>query len=118
MMQIQIFHNPRCSKSRATLALLQARGIDPTVVEYLKTPPTMAELDAILTKLGRQPRDILRKSEAEYEASGAADPQLSREKLLEIMVAHPVLIERPIVIAGDRAAIGRPPEAVEAILPQ
>lgn len=116
-MRIQIFHNPRCSKSRATLALLQERGLTPTVVEYLKTPPTVAELAEILRKLDRQPRDILRKSEAAYEASGAADPQLSRKELLEIMVAHPVLIERPIVVAGERAAIGRPPEAVTAILP-
>ena len=116
-MHVKIFHNPRCSKSRATLALLQERGLQPTVVEYLKTPPSVEELDEVLRKLGLAPRDILRKGEAAYGESGADDPNLSAAALLERLVAFPVLIERPIVVVGERAAIGRPPEAVLEILP-
>lgn len=115
-MSVTIFHNPRCSKSRQTLALLQARGIEPTVVEYLKTPPSAAELDRILTMLGRQPGELMRTKEAAYAESGADDPALDRAALIRKMVDNPVLIERPIVIAGKRAAVGRPPEAVLEIL--
>ncbi|MEX1828817.1 arsenate reductase (glutaredoxin) [Luteibacter sp. CQ10] len=110
---LAIWHNPRCSKSRETLALLQARGLEPAVVEYLKTPPSAAEIDAVLTMLGIGPRELMRRGEAEY-ASVSADA--SRDALIAAMVAMPKLIERPVVIHDGKAAIGRPPEAVLAIL--
>ncbi|MBI1364538.1 MAG: arsenate reductase (glutaredoxin) [Alphaproteobacteria bacterium] len=113
---LTIFHNPRCSKSRATLALLEARGLKPRIVEYLKHPPTKGELTALLEKLGKRPRDILRKGEEAYEALGLEDPSLSDAALIRAMTENPVLIERPIVVNGARAALGRPPEAVLEIL--
>ena len=115
-MTIEIFHNPRCSKSRATLALLQERGIQPKVRLYLDDPPNVAELRRILGKLGMSARQLLRRSESEYREQGLDDDTLSEEKLLEAMAATPRLIERPIVVAGQRAAIGRPPESVLEIL--
>jgi len=115
-MTVRILHNPRCSKSRATLALLQDRGIDPEIVLYLETPPSLTELRGILKKLGMKPLDLIRKGEEEYTSLGLADPGLSDEALLNAMVSHPRLIERPIVLANNRAAIGRPPEAVLDIL--
>lgn len=115
-MAIQILHNPRCSKSRQTLALLEENGVTPEVVEYLKTPPTASELAAIVAKLGVSVRDIIRTKEAEYKETGADNTELSTEQILEILVATPKLIERPIVINGDKAAIGRPPENVLAII--
>jgi len=114
-MTVIMYHNPRCSKSRATLALLRGRGIEPEIIEYLKTPPTEAELDRILTMLGREPEALMRKGEAEYKAH-VKDKGLSRAEQIAVMVTHPILIERPIVINGDRAAVGRPPEAVLEIL--
>ena len=113
---VKIFHNPRCSKSRATLALLVERGIEPTVVEYLKTPPSAAELSEILELLGKSPREVMRSGESEYAAQGLADESLDREALIAAMVAHPVLIERPIVVANGKARIGRPPEQVLEII--
>ena len=115
-MTIRIFHNPRCSKSRATLALLQERGLDPEITRYLETPPDAGELTAILGKLGLSARQLLRKGEAEYRELALADESLTEDDLIAAMVAHPRLIERPIVLAGDRAAIGRPPESVLEIL--
>ncbi len=115
-MAIQILHNPRCSKSRQTLALLEENGVTPEVVEYLKTPPTASELANIVAKLGISVRDIIRTKEAEYKETGADNAELSDEQVLEILVATPKLIERPIVINGDKAAIGRPPENVLAII--
>jgi arsenate reductase len=111
-----IYHNPRCSKSRATLALLEARGLKPKIVEYLKTPPSAAELKAILRKLGLKPRELLRTSEPLYAELGLKTRKLDDEALVALMVANPILIERPIVVAGGKAAIGRPPESVLAIL--
>lgn len=113
---VTIYHNPRCSKSRETLKLLKDRGIEPVVVEYLKTPPSAAELEDILAKLGLEPRQLLRKKEAPYAELNLADPGLDRAALIDAMVRHPVLIERPIVLAQDKAAIGRPPESVLSIL--
>lgn len=114
MTQVTIYHNPRCTKSRETLKLVQDKGITPVVVEYLKTPPDAAELARILTLLGKPPREILRKKEA---AEAGIDPAaLSDEALIQAMVANPAVIERPIVVAGDKAALGRPPESVLAIL--
>jgi arsenate reductase len=115
-MPITIYHNPRCSKSRQTLSLLHDKGIEPTVVEYLKTPPDAATLNAILKQLGMEPRDLMRKKEAEYKALKLDDPALSREALIQAMVDHPKLMERPIVIANQKAALGRPPENVLEIL--
>ncbi len=115
-MSVKIYHNPRCGKSRQTLQLLQEQGIEPEIIEYLKTPPSAQELDGILQKLGMEPRELMRKNEAEYKANGLDDAALDRQALILAMVNHPILIERPIVIAGGKAAIGRPPEAVLTIL--
>lgn len=111
-MSIVIYHNPRCSKSRQTLELLRERGIEPTIIEYLKAPPTVEELDAILQQLGFEPRALMRKTEAIYREAGLDNPNLDRAALIASMAAHPVLIERPIVVARGKAAIGRPPENV------
>ena len=111
-MTITIYHNPRCSKSRQTLALLQDRGVTPRVVEYLKTPPDAATLGDTLAKLGCPPRQLMRVKEAVYRELGLGDENLSDADLIQAMVDNPILIERPIVLAGDRAALGRPPEAV------
>lgn len=115
-MSIVIYHNPRCSKSRSTLQLLADRGIHPVVVEYLKAPPTVEELKILLGKLGMTPRQLLRKSEAVYKELGLDDTRLPDDALIKAMAEHPVLIERPIVVSGDKAALGRPPEAVLALL--
>lgn len=115
-MNVTIYHNPRCSKSRRTLALLRERGIEPEVVEYLKTPPDAAALRALLVMLGLAPRELMRRNEAAYKENGLDDPALGDDALLAAMAASPILIERPIVVAGARAALGRPPEAALAIL--
>jgi arsenate reductase len=115
-MTIRIFHNPRCSKSRATLALLQERGIEPEITLYLESPPDADELRSILQKLGLTARELMRKGEAEYREQGLADESLTEDELIAAMVASPRLIERPIVLANGRAAIGRPLEAVIEIL--
>jgi arsenate reductase len=115
-MTVKIYHNPRCGKSRQTLQLLKDQGIEPEVIEYLKTPPSAQELDDILQKLGMEPRELMRKKEAEYKANGLDDASLDRQALIQAMVNNPILIERPVVIAGGKAAIGRPPETVLGIL--
>lgn len=115
-MSVKIYHNPRCSKSRQTLQLLQEKGIEPEIIEYLKTPPTEEEVKDILQKLGIEPRELMRKKEAEYKASGMDSPELDNEALIKGMTETPKLIERPIVLANGKAAIGRPPEAVLEIL--
>jgi arsenate reductase len=111
-----IYHNPRCSKSRQTLALIEERGIAPNVVEYLKTPPTVAELKVILKKLGLKPRDLVRQGEPRYAELGLKERDVDDDALIALMVANPILIERPIVVRGNQAAIGRPPEQVLEIL--
>ena len=116
-MAVTIFHNPRCSKSRQTLALLEARGVKPKIVEYLKTPPDRETLVALLRKLGMPARELLRRAEPEYAELGLGAPDVSEDALLDALTAHPKLIERPIVVVGRRARIGRPPEAVLEILP-
>lgn len=115
-MNVKIYHNPRCSKSRQTLQLLQEKGIEPEIIEYLKTPPSAAELNEILTKLNMEPRQLMRKQEQEYKANNLNDEGLDREALILAMINLPKLIERPIVLANDKAAIGRPPENVLTIL--
>jgi len=113
---VTIYHNPRCSKSRATLELLGTNGIEPRVVEYLDTPPDAATLGRLLDWLGLEPRELMRTQEAEYRAAGLDDPALTRAQLIAAMVQYPKLIERPIVVCGGKAAIGRPPEKVLEIL--
>lgn len=113
---IRIYHNDHCSKSRATLALLEARGEPVEVISYLDAPPTAAELSQVLKQLNMTARQLLRRGEAEYKALGLADPSLDDSQLIAAMIAHPKLIERPIVVANGKAAIGRPPEAVLAII--
>lgn len=115
-MSVKIYHNPRCSKSRQTLQLLEENGVQAEIIQYLKTPPTADELDAILTMLNIQPRELMRTKEAEYKATGMDNPDLDRDALIAGMVNTPKLIERPIVLANGKAAIGRPPESVLEIL--
>jgi arsenate reductase len=115
-MTVTIYHNPRCSKSRQTLQLIEARGIKPKVVEYLQTPPSAAQLKDILRKLGIKPRDLLRTGEARYAELGLKDAEMDDDALIAIMAENPVLIERPIVVNGNKATIGRPPEKVLEIL--
>ena len=115
MSEVTIYHNPRCSKSRQTLELLKEKSIEPEVVEYLKTPPNAAELKDILGKLGLSPDELMRKKEAIYKELGLAGVSDENE-LITAMVNNPKLIERPIVIAKDKAVIGRPPEAVLDII--
>lgn len=116
MTDLTLYHNPRCSKSRSALELLEARGLQATVVRYLETPPSTSELKSLLGKLGITARELLRSGEDEYKALGLSDTSLSEAQLIEAMVEHPKLIERPILIAGDRAVIGRPPEKVLELL--
>lgn len=115
-MAITVYHNPRCSKSRQTVALLRERGIEPELVEYLKEPPAAETLAHLATLLGVEPREMMRHGEAEYRELGLDDPDLERTALLQAIADHPRLLERPIVVNGDRAAIGRPPERVLEIL--
>jgi arsenate reductase len=114
--EVTIYHNPRCSKSRATLELLREQGIEPTIVEYLKTPPSQAELARLLDMLGMTPRELIRSKEAEYREQNLDNPDLKRKDLLKAMHDTPKLIERPIVVANGRAVLGRPPEQVLELL--
>lgn len=117
MTELTLYHNPRCSKSRSALELLERRGLAPTIVRYLDTPPSAAELESLLGKLAIAPRQLLRSGEDEYRELGLADESLSDRQLIEAMASHPRLIERPILVAGDRAVVGRPPEKILEILP-
>jgi arsenate reductase len=112
MSSITIWHNPRCSKSCQTLQLIRGRGVEPTIVEYLKTPPSTAELSDALDQLGLEPRELMRKMEAPYKELSLGDEGLGRAELIAAMVENPVLIERPVVFRGKRAVLGRPPENV------
>ena len=115
-MAITIYHNPKCAKSRATLKLLEAHGIQPVIVEYLKTPPKLSVLTELVKSLGIEPRALLRTKEPEYKLAGLDNLKISDAAILKAMVKHPRLIERPIVVHGKKAALGRPPEAVLKIL--
>jgi arsenate reductase (glutaredoxin) len=115
MADITIFHNPKCGKSRATLTLIEESGAAPRIVEYLKTPPTRAELKTILSRLGMKPEQLVRKGEDVYKAKFAGKT-LTDAQWIEALVENPILIERPIVVRGDRAVLGRPPENVKALL--
>jgi len=116
MSTISIYHNPRCSKSRQTLALLEEQGINADIVDYLKTPPTAESLNEILQQLGFTPRQLLRKGEAIYKELNLKNESLTDAQLVKAMCEHPKLIERPIVIHNGKAKIGRPPESVLEIL--
>ncbi|MCR4542540.1 arsenate reductase (glutaredoxin) [Pseudomonas sp. 18.1.10] len=117
MTDLTLYHNPRCSKSRGALELLEARGLTPTVVRYLETPLDAAQLKALLAKMGLSARQLLRTGEEEYKALNLADASLSEAQLLAAIAAHPKLMERPILETADKAIIGRPPENVLEILP-
>ena len=115
---LTLYHNPRCSKSRAALELLDRHGVQPAIVEYLKTPPTRNALAALLDMLGLEPRELMRTHEQEYKQAGLDDPALTRTQLIDALVRYPKLIERPIVVRDGRAVIGRPPEKILDILEQ
>ena len=115
-MTVTIYHNPRCTKSRQALELLRQRGLEPDIIEYLKNPPLKSELAGILALLGLKPRELMRTKETAYKANGLDAPSLSDDQLLGAMIEHPILIERPIVLANGKAAIGRPPENVLEII--
>ncbi|WP_122667729.1 arsenate reductase (glutaredoxin) [Pseudomonas viridiflava] len=117
MTDLTLYHNPRCTKSRGALELLQARGLSPDVVLYLETPPDAAQLRELLGKLGISARQLLRTGEDDHKQLNLADASLSDEQLIAAMAAHPKLIERPILVVGDKAVIGRPPENVLELLP-
>jgi arsenate reductase len=116
MSQVTIYHNPRCSKSRQTLELIKEQGIDPDIREYLKDAPSAVELNQVLTSLNISARQLLRKNEQEYKDNDLSNPELSDAQIIEVMVANPKLIERPIVLKNGQARIGRPPESVLEIL--
>jgi len=113
---VRIFFNPKCSKCRLTKDILNGKGIEPTIVEYLNIPPNNAELTEVLKLLGMEPRDLMRKHETPYKDNNLDNPDLSREQLIQAMIDNPILIERPIIINGNKATIGRPPEKVLDIL--
>ena len=115
-MDIILYHNPRCSKSRQTLALIKEKGLAVREILYLENPPSQQELDSLLRGLNMEPQDLMRKGEAEYKELDLKNSTLEREQLISIMIEHPKLIERPIVVAGDKVIIGRPPENVLEIL--
>lgn len=115
MSDFTIYHNPRCSKSRTTLALLQEKGIEPEIILYLETFPDAAQIGSLLDKLGMSAAQLVRRGEEAYKAEGLATDS-SEEQLIAAMAAHPKLIERPIVVHGDRAVLGRPPENVLGLI--
>lgn len=117
MAEVTIYHNPRCSKSRQTLKLLQERGVEPEIIEYLKYPPSVERLGVLCTLLGLEPLGIMRVKEARFRELGLSKTDdRPRRDWLELMHNNPILMERPIVVKGEKAALGRPPEAVEEIL--
>lgn len=118
MTDVTIYHNPKCSSSRDTLALIREAGIEPKVIEYLKTPPSARELKAIIKRMGVAVRDVIRMKEEPYGALKLDNPKLNDDQLIEAMVAHPILINRPIVVTTKGARLGRPPETVLEILPK
>lgn len=113
-MTVTIYHNPRCNTSRKTLALLRDKGVEPEIVEYLKTPYTAARLKTLLTQMGLPAKAVVRRKEA--AAAGIDPAKLSEDALIEAMAKHPIIVERPIVVSGGKAALGRPPEAVLKVL--
>ena len=115
-MTVTIWHNPRCSKSRQTLELLNKKGVDLTIREYLKQPPSKAEVEALIDMVGGEPGELIRDGEAEFKALGRKKAEMSKADIAKAIAAHPILLQRPIVVSGKKAAIGRPPEAVLPLL--
>jgi arsenate reductase len=115
-MTVTIWHNPRCSKSRQTLDLLRSKGVEPTVREYLKEPPSKAEVEKLIGLVGGDPAELIRDGEAEFKSLKLDKNKLGKAEVAKAIVAHPILLQRPIVVSGSRAAIGRPPEAVLSLL--
>ena len=115
-MTVTIWHNPRCSKSRQTLELLNKKGVKPTIREYLKEPPSKSEVETLIDMVGGNPGALLRDGEAEFKALGKKKAEMSKADIAKTIAAHPILLQRPIVVAGKKAAIGRPPEAVLPLL--
>jgi arsenate reductase len=115
-MTITIWHNPRCSKSRQTLELLNKKGVEPTIREYLKQPPSKAEVETLIDMVGGEPGELLRDGEAEFKALGKKKAEMSKADIAKAIAAHPILLQRPIVVTGKKAAVGRPPEAVLPLL--
>lgn len=115
-MDITIYHNRRCSKSRQALALLQERGLEPRIIEYLETPPDKKTIQQLLSMLGKTPRELIRENETEYKEAGLDNPTVTDEALISAMIKYPKLIQRPIVVADGQARIGRPPESVLEII--
>ena len=114
--EVTIFHNPRCSKSRAALQIVKKLGIEPIIIEYLKNPPTREKIKEILDKLGVNPRDIMRTKEPVYLEKELNNQDLANEELIDAIAESPILLERPIILVGEKAAIGRPPELILEIL--
>ena len=115
-MKVMIYHNPRCSKSRQTLEILQIRNVDIEIIEYLNSPPTSHKLQEILQLLGMSPRELMRKNEEPYRSNNLNAPDLANDELTEFLIKYPILIERPIALANERAIIGRPSERVLEII--
>jgi arsenate reductase (glutaredoxin) len=115
-MSITIWHNPRCSKSRQTLELLRSKGIEPAIREYLKQPPSKAEVETLIAQVGGDPAELIRDGEPEFKALKMKKADLGKADIAKAIVAHPMLLQRPVVVSGKKAAIGRPPEAVLALL--
>jgi arsenate reductase len=115
-MTVTIWHNPRCSKSRQTLELLNKKGVEPTIREYLKQPPGKAEVEKLIDMVGGDPGELIRDGEAEFKTLGKKKAEMSKADIAKAIAAHPILLQRPIVVAGKKAAIGRPPEAVLPLL--
>lgn len=113
---VRVYLNPNCSKCRLTMGILNDKGVDTTVIEYLDTPPDSTELTEVLELLRLEPRELMRKHEAPYKDNNLDNPELNRQQLIQAMIDNPILIERPIVINGNKATIGRPPEKVLEIL--
>jgi arsenate reductase len=114
--KVRVFYNPKCSKCRLTMDILKDKGVSTSVIEYLNSPPNSTELNEVLELLGLEPRDLMRKFETPYKENNLDNPDLSREQLVQAMIDNPILIERPIIINGNKATIGRPPEKVLDIL--
>ncbi len=116
MNSIKIYHNPRCSKSRKTLEIIESTGAKPEIIKYLDSPPTVSEIKSVLTLLNLTPRELMRKGEAEYKNNNFSEESLSEDELIQLMVKYPKVIERPIVLSNGKAVIGRPPESVLDII--
>ena len=115
-MTVTIWHNPRCSKSRQTLELLQKKGVTPTIREYLKQPPSKAEVETLIDMMGGDPGELIRDGEAEFQTLKTKKADMTKVDIAKAIATHPILLQRPIVVSGKKAAIGRPPEAVLPLL--